>query len=76
MTKQPKPRVPMQMEVLDRLPSEEREILILSGFYGLALDEIASVIGTSIELANELMSLAQIRLRWLLVSGLSRSQAA
>ena len=63
-------------EVLDRIPDEEREVLILSSYYGLARDEIASIVGGSVEFVDGLLSCAREDLRLALTSAWSGSQAA
>jgi len=62
--------------VLAHLPEEEREVLILSKFYGLARDEIAGIIGSSVDVVDALMSRAVADLRRVLTSGSMRVQAA
>jgi len=62
--------------VLDRLPREEREVLILANFYGLARDEIASLIGDSAEMVDALTSRAVEHLRYILTSGGLQVRAA
>ena len=63
-------------DVLAHLPVDEREVLILSKFYGLACDEIASIIGASVEVVDALMRHAVADLRRVLTSGSMRVQAA
>ena len=46
---------PKDTALLDRLPKTEREVLILSKYYGLARDEIASVLGSSVEVVDRLL---------------------
>jgi DNA-directed RNA polymerase specialized sigma24 family protein len=55
---------------------EEREVLILSNFYGLGRDEIASVIGRSVEVVDTLMRHAIIDLRRALTSDGVQNRAA
>ena len=62
--------------LLNRLPLEEREVLILSSFYGLACDEIASIIGASADMVDALKRRAVQHLRYLLTSGRSQVAAA
>lgn len=62
--------------LLNHLPLEEREVLILSSFYGLARDEIGSVIGASADMVDALMRRAAEHLRYLLTSGRSQVAAA
>ena len=62
-------------DVLAHLPLEEREVLILWKYYGLARDEIASVIGSSVEAVDALLRHAVYDLRRVLTGGV-RVQAA
>jgi DNA-directed RNA polymerase specialized sigma24 family protein len=62
--------------ILDRLPESEREVLILANFYGLARDEIAGIIGSSVDGVDALMRRALTHLRFLLSSGNLGIQAA
>ena len=62
--------------LLNRLPLEEREVLILSSFYGLARDEIASILGASADMVDALKRRATEHLRYLLTSGRSQVAAA
>jgi DNA-directed RNA polymerase specialized sigma24 family protein len=62
--------------VLDRLPHDEREVLILASFYGLARDEIASLIGASVDIVDALTTRAVEHLRYILTSGGLKIRAA
>ena len=64
------------IDLLDRLPTEEREVLILSSFYGLARDEIASILGASVGLVDALLQRARNDLRRLLVARWPEARAA
>ena len=57
-------------DVLAHLPLEEREVLILWKYYGLARDEIASVIGSSVEAVDALLRNAVADLRHVLTGGM------
>lgn len=58
--------------VLEELPLVEQEVMILSHFYGLARNEIASIIGASVSVVDQLISSAVEHLR----QQLTRQQAA
>lgn len=64
------------LDLLERLPEDEREILILSSFYGLAKDEIASVIGVSVQWVDALAARAREHLRLLLATTWPETRAA
>jgi DNA-directed RNA polymerase specialized sigma24 family protein len=74
MTVQHQPAVPT--EILDRLPVEEQEVLVLSSFYGLAKDEIASLLGASVGAVDTLLRRAQQDLRLLLTTRMPGARAA
>lgn len=67
---------PKDTAILNHLPLEEREVLILSSFYGLARDEIASLIGASADMVDALKRRATEHLRYLLTAGRSQVAAA
>jgi len=50
-------------DVIDHLPPQEQEVVVLASFYGLARDEIAGVIGASVQVVDTLMSQAVEHLR-------------
>jgi len=62
--------------ILEHLPLEEREVLILSSFYGLARDEIGSLIGASADMVDALLRRATEHLRYVLTAGRSQIAAA
>ena len=62
-------------DVLSQLPVEEREVLVLWKYYGLARDEIASIIGSSVEVVDALLRHGVADLRRALTGGV-RVQAA
>jgi hypothetical protein len=62
-------------KVLERLLPQEQEVVILSSFYGLAKDEIASIVGSSIDVVDTLLCQAKEHLRRLLTP-VQGSQAA
>ncbi len=53
--------------ILAELPPAEQEVLLLSCFYGLVRDEIAELIGASVELVDALTASAIQQLRRRLV---------
>jgi DNA-directed RNA polymerase specialized sigma24 family protein len=67
---------PKDTAILEHLPLEEREVLILSSFYGLARDEIAGVMGASADMVDALRRRAVEHLRYVLTSGRSQVAAA
>ena len=62
--------------LLNNLPLEEREVLILSSFYGLARDEIGAIIGASADMVDALLRRATEHLRFVLTAGRSQIAAA
>jgi DNA-directed RNA polymerase specialized sigma24 family protein len=72
----PHQRVGPRTEILEKLPVEEREVLVLSSFYGLARDEIAGIIDTSVDAVDALMRRAQSHLRVLLTGDAGNLRAA
>ena len=60
------PPVHPDPNVLEQLAPEEEEVLVLSSFYGLAKDEIASVLGASVDAVDALFRSGCSHLRVLL----------
>jgi DNA-directed RNA polymerase specialized sigma24 family protein len=69
-------RPTLPIEILEYLPDEEREVLVLSSFYGLARDEVAGIIGESVAAVDGLMRRARADLHVLLASAQSIALAA